>query len=109
MSNYTIENHQGFFLKNYVIKNSLNKKGRLKPLIETLDISRQAFYNLYEQQIIKPKHRKIIVKHFNASKPFFPKIENPESKELARLKRRCAMLEKKVKSLQNEKKQASHF
>ena len=70
--------HHGKILKDYILKNNLNRKGGINRLASALDMSRQGIYNLYKQEVIKHYNRSAIVEYFNLPDDFFP---NPEEKE----------------------------
>ncbi len=70
--------HHGKILKDYIIKNNLNRKGGMNRLALALHMSRQGVYGLYKQEVIKHYNRQAIIEYFDLPDDFFP---NPDEKE----------------------------
>ncbi|WP_438711022.1 hypothetical protein ACSTS3_21170 [Aquimarina muelleri] len=70
--------HHGKILKDYIVKNNLNRKGGMNRLALALHMSRQGVYALYKQEVIKHYNRQAIIEYFDLPDDFFP---DPDQKE----------------------------
>ncbi|WP_062056017.1 hypothetical protein [Aquimarina longa] len=70
--------HHGKILKDFILKNNINRKGGMNRLASALLMTRQGIYGLYKQEVIKRHNRSAIIEYFNLPDDFFP---NPDKKE----------------------------
>ena len=72
--------HHGILLKNYITQNEVNKKGGLNKFAESIGLTRQGVYHLYQQKELSKKHQETIIEYFSLPENFFPDITSEELK-----------------------------
>lgn len=90
--------HHGDLLKEYITKNKINRKGGLQKIADTLGLTRQGLYALYQQPEIKEKHRDTLINYLELPEDFFPKnLSGEHSKDLIiELQNKCIRLQQQL-------------